>query len=124
MNMTVLYVDDESIPRLIFNKIFGSKYATEMAESGPEALEKLDGMDDDLIVIITDMRMPGMDGVDFITEAHKKHDNISCFILTSMDEDDKIHKAVEDHLIEKVFHKPLNASEVETAIEEAVKKVA
>lgn len=124
MKMTVLYVDDESIPRIIFDKIFGSKYTTLMAESGPDALEKLATLEDDLTVVITDMRMPGMDGVDFLTEAHKKYNNLACFILTSMDQDEKIHKAEADHLIEKVFHKPLNASEVEAAIEEAVSRVA
>lgn len=95
-----------------------------MAESGPDALEKLAELDDDLIVVITDMRMPGMDGVDFLADAHKKYDNLACFILTSMDEDEKIHQAETDNLIEKVFNKPLNASEVEAAIEEAVSRVA
>ncbi|MDW3211797.1 MAG: response regulator [Reichenbachiella sp.] len=121
--MTVLYVDDESIPRIIFDKIFGSKYTTLMAESGPDALEKLAALEDDLTVVITDMRMPGMDGVDFLTEAHKKYNNLACFILTSMSEDDKVNQGVADNLIEKVFQKPLNASEVEAAIEEVVSRV-
>ncbi len=124
MKMTVLYVDDESIPRIIFDKIFGSKYNTLMAESGPDALEKLAALEDDLTVVITDMRMPGMDGVDFLAEAHKKYNNLACFILTSMDQDEKIHQAETDNLIEKVFNKPLNASEVEAAIEEALSRVA
>lgn len=124
MKMTVLYVDDESIPRIIFDKIFGSKYTTLMADSGSDALEKLATLEDDLIVVISDMRMPGMDGVDFLNEAHKKYNNLASFILTSMDEDEKIHQAVEDNLIEKVFHKPLNASEVESAIESVVSRVA
>lgn len=122
--MTVLYVDDESIPRIIFDKIFGSKFSTQMAESGQEALEKLAQFNDDLTVIISDMRMPAMDGVDLIAEAHKRHNNIVCFILTSMDEDEKINQAVADNQIVKVFRKPLNASEVEAAIEEAVSRVA
>lgn len=122
--MTVLYVDDESIPRIIFEKIFQPKYSIMMADSGQEALKKLSQIKDDFIVIISDMRMPGMDGVEFITEARNKYDNIECFILTSMDGDPKIQQAIEDSLIGKVFHKPLNASEVEAAIEEALKRVA
>lgn len=122
--MTVLYVDDESIPRIIFEKIFEPKYSIMMADSGQEALKKLAQIKDDFIVIISDMRMPGMDGVEFIKEARNKYDNVECFILTSMDDDEKIKQAVEDSLIEKVFHKPLNAAEVEAAIEAAVKRVA
>lgn len=122
--MTVFYVDDESIPRIIFEKIFEPKYSIMMADSGQEALKKLAQIKDDFIVIISDMRMPGMDGVDFIKEARAKYDNVACFILTSMDEEPKIQQAVEDSLISKVFHKPLNAAEVEAAIEEVVKRVA
>jgi len=121
--MTVLYVDDESIPRIIFEKIFEPKYSIMMADSGQEALKKLTQIKDDFIIIISDMRMPGMDGVDFIQEAKNKYNNLECFILTSMGEEPKIQQAVEDSLITKVFHKPLNAAEVESAIEDVAKRV-
>ncbi|MEO9967538.1 MAG: response regulator [Reichenbachiella sp.] len=118
MNIKVLYVDDEAIPRLIFEKSFESKYSIMVAESGPEALSKMANLEDEFIVVISDMRMVEMDGIEFVTEARKKFQNIECFILTSLDQDDDIEQAISDNLVKKVFRKPLNVKEIEMAIKE------
>lgn len=124
MNTTVLYVDDEDIPRLIFEKSFESKYAIMVAGSGEEALEQISELADEFIVVISDMRMPVMDGIEFITEARKRHDNMACFILTSLDQGDELEQALSDNLVERVFDKPLNVLEIDTAIKEVAARVA
>lgn len=118
MEITVLYVDDEDIPRLIFEKSFESKYSIMIAESGEEALVKMAQLGDSFVVVISDMRMPQMNGVEFITQAKERFQNIACFILTSLDEDTEVDQAVNAQLIEKVFRKPLNVAEIDEAIKE------
>lgn len=119
MSFTVLYVDDEDIPRLIFEKSFESKYSIFTIESGKAALEKMAELTDQFVVVISDMRMPGMSGVEFIREARKQFDNMECFILTAMEQDEEIDEAVNANMIKKVFNKPLNVQEIDEAILEA-----
>jgi len=120
MSIKVLYVDDEDVPRYIFEKIFEPKYSIIIARSGQEALDKMSRLNGEFIVIISDMRMPQMNGVEFITKAQAKYQNIACFILTSLVRDDDIDLAIKDNLIKKVFKKPLNVEEIETAIQEVL----
>ncbi|MEO9806405.1 MAG: response regulator [Reichenbachiella sp.] len=124
MNTTVLYVDDEDIPRLIFEKSFESKYSILVAGSGQEALDKIAELEDEFIVVISDMRMPEMNGLEFIIEARDQYKNMACFILTSLDQDDELEQAINDNLIEKVFNKPLNVAEIDEAIKEVTTGVA
>ena len=57
----ILVVDDEiSIRKLLFDLLEMERYYVELASSAEEALEKIKETDFDLI--ISDIRMPGMDG--------------------------------------------------------------
>ncbi len=118
-NVTILYVDDEPINLTLFELNFRKKYKIVTAESGMEGLEKL-SKDDEIIVVISDMKMPGMNGIEFIKIAKEKYSRIAYFILTGFDLNDEIIDALEAKLIYKYFRKPFDMKEIDDAIVEAV----
>lgn len=118
--ITILYVDDEEANLFIFEKMFETKYQVLTAHSGREGLESLKGHSADIIVVISDMRMPNMNGVEFIRKAKKDYSNIAYFILTGFDFNDEIEEALNSHLIQKFFTKPFEMNDIEAAISEAV----
>lgn len=120
--ITILYVDDEEANLFIFEKMFEKKYHVLTAHSGMEGLEQLQGHAADIIVVISDMRMPMMNGVEFIREAKKNYSNIAYFILTGFDFNDEIEEALNTHLIQKFFTKPFEMTEIDGAISVAIQE--
>lgn len=118
-DITVLYVDDEETNLFLLRVTFESKYKVLTALSGEQGLVELEEHKDEIIVVISDMSMPGMNGVEFIKKAKKRHDKISYFILTGYDYNDQIDEALKTNVIQKFFTKPFDAAQIEDAIEEA-----
>lgn len=116
----ILYIDDEPINLFLFERLFDKKFHVITALSGPEGLEKL-SMAEDIKVVISDMKMPHMSGLDFIEMAKQRYPNLYCFILTGYDITAEISSALNRKLILKYFRKPLNEAEIRTAIDDVVR---
>ncbi len=114
----ILYVDDEEPNLFLFKVNFQMKYPVLTATSGDEALDLLEDQHKDIIAVISDMRMPRMNGVEFISIAKEKYNNIAYFILTGYDYNDEIDSALKNKLIRKYFTKPFEMKEIESAIVE------
>ena len=119
MKEKVLYVDDEPINLQLFEINFEDKYDVITALSGMQGLELLN-KHTDMKLVISDMKMPVMNGIEFIKTAKKKHPNLSYFILTGFEITDEIQEAINSHLILRYFRKPFNIREIESAIKEAL----
>ena len=79
---TILYVDDEAINIELFKNIFKRFYTVYYAYSAIEGLDLLSIYKIDLI--ITDEKMPGMTGVEFLKEVNKRFPSLPPHrILTS-----------------------------------------
>jgi response regulator RpfG family c-di-GMP phosphodiesterase len=117
--ITLLYVDDEAINLRLFEINFRKKYDVITAESGYNGLEMLK-LHPETMVVISDMKMPGMNGIAFIREAKKDFPNIVYFILTGFDITEEIADALNERLIYKYFRKPFNMNEIDGAIQEAL----
>jgi YesN/AraC family two-component response regulator len=115
----IMYVDDEEMNLILFEKIFSKKHIIVTAESGEQALELLDNYLDTAIVI-SDMKMPFMSGLEFIQKARIKFSNIKFFILTGYDITDEIREAFNSNLILNYFRKPFNFNEIDSAIQTAL----
>jgi response regulator RpfG family c-di-GMP phosphodiesterase len=117
-DITILYVDDEEPNLFLFQVAFEDKYEIITSISGQEGLEKLNNERNKIIIVISDMKMPEMNGVEFIRTAHKLHSHIGYFILTGYDYNDEIDQAIKDQVVNKFFTKPFKQEEIESAIEE------
>jgi response regulator RpfG family c-di-GMP phosphodiesterase len=119
--VTLLYVDDEPINLKLFELNFRKKFNVLTAESGSQGYELLK-QNPHTIVVISDMKMPGMNGIEFIKLAKKDFPNISYFILTGFDITEEIADALNERLIHKYFRKPFNLREIESSILEILEK--
>lgn len=123
-NLTILYVDDEPINLMLFKRNFERRnYKVFTAESGMEGLEKLKE-NSEIRVVVSDMKMPRMNGIEFIKTARKDFPNIVFFILTGFDFTPEIEDALSTKLIQKYFGKPFDIVEMENAIMESLAEKA
>lgn len=117
--ITILYVDDEPINLMLFEKVFEKEYNIITAKSGIEAL-KLLKTNSNIQVVITDMRMPNMNGLEFVSQAKTEYPNLHYFLLTGYDITDDIRIAIENGIINNSFSKPFKVNIITNAINEVV----
>lgn len=116
----ILYVDDEENNLISFKATFRTKFDTSVAISGDEALKILDSKP--IQVIITDQRMPGMTGVQFLEKVIEKYPDCMRILLTGYADMTAVIDAVNKG---KIFHyltKPWNEEELDKTIRNAYSK--
>ncbi|RMD82200.1 MAG: sigma-54-dependent Fis family transcriptional regulator [Candidatus Dadabacteria bacterium] len=80
--LRVLVVDDEKISRETTARLLSKAgYETETAENAFRALDRVDAADWD--VILTDLRMPTMDGLEFLREVKKRSPETEVIVMTA-----------------------------------------
>lgn len=78
---TILVVDDEMHMQVLLKRILEKEnYKVESASSGEEGLERLDKGWFDLV--ISDLQLPGMHGLEFLKRAKELSPTIPCIVLT------------------------------------------
>lgn len=117
--ISLLYVDDENLNLLLFKMNFEKAYTVYSCESGKEALEVLK-QNPQIQIVISDMKMPHMDGLEFIRQAHEFAPALHYYILTGFEISDKIQEALDAGMIRKYFQKPFNVKEISQEIESAI----
>ena len=117
----ILYVDDEEINLQLFEMTYEGVYHIITADSGDKAIQKLKD-NTDIALIITDMKMPGMDGIDFMKEAKKNSKDIPGIILSGYQRTEKILDALADGLITDYLMKPFGKKNLEHLIQKILLK--
>jgi len=96
MKKNIIFVDDDGnliqgLKRMLKKK--ENVWSVDFALSGKEALDKMS--DNDYDVIVSDYRMPEMDGLELLNIVKKKYPNIKRLLLTGQSEKEIFDKAVE-----------------------------
>jgi CheY-like chemotaxis protein len=120
--ITILYVDDESLNLLLFQINFQKKYNVLTAFSGLEGLEHL-RTHPEIVIVVSDMKMPEMNGLEFIKMAKAEFPHVIFFILTGYDITAEIEEALRTNLIQKYHSKPFIIREIEESINEVLSGV-
>ncbi len=101
MTVSILVVDDESDVAELFRQRFRREvrqgtYAMHFANSGEEALERLmGGIEPTLIVILSDINMPGMDGLTLLREIKARQPDLPVMMVTAYGDDERRRVAEE-----------------------------
>jgi CheY-like chemotaxis protein len=114
-NKSILIVDDEPVTRKIITTALEKFFSNVVsAIDGQEALEKYKengGFD----IIISDILMPNMDGLDFSKEIKKINKEQPIIIITSVNDNELFFKLI-DIGIEYFIHKPFELPKMATKI--------
>lgn len=113
--LKVLYVDDEKFNLLVFKNSILGDYDIKLAQSAEEALSLLK-QENDIQVVITDMRMPEMNGLNLIKKARELFPNTSYYLLTGFDTNEEIDDALHEGLVIDIFHKPFDINEIQNVL--------
>ncbi len=116
---TILIVDDEpdileSMASLIEGRI--DHVTVQTAQDAAEALAWL--ADNQADVIVSDFRMPGLNGLEFLHEAQRRHGPQNAILLTAYDERRGAVDAARQAVIRRFYMKPPNVAELVAGIEE------
>jgi response regulator RpfG family c-di-GMP phosphodiesterase len=120
--MTVLCVDDESDILQSMQRLLRKKnYHLLLATSGEKALELM--QQNDVHLVISDMRMPSMSGVELLEKIATSFPNTYRILLTGYADMESTVNAVNKGKIHRYLQKPWDNEELMTGIEEGVEKV-
>lgn len=112
---TILIVDDEvEILRSLARVFFDTDYKVITATSAEEGLKLLE--DEEINLIISDVKMPIMDGYEFLSIVKEKYPHIIRTILSGYTEESKIFKAVLNSVAKVYFYKPWVNEELLNAV--------
>jgi CheY-like chemotaxis protein len=100
MSFSILIVDDEPDIADLFRQRFRrevrqGQYVLHFAGSGEEALRRLAEIHPELIVILSDINMPGMDGLELLREIRRVRPQLPVLMVTAYGDDDRKRRADE-----------------------------
>ncbi len=121
---SILVVDDEpdlleSLKELLEDCI--PELTVRTAPGGAEGLEIL-AAHDDIDLVISDFRMPEMDGISFLRAVHDQFPRVARVLLTAYPDKKLAHQATEEAMVETFMTKPPRMEELLAAINAAVFK--
>lgn len=128
MSFLILVVDDEPDVEVLFRQQFrrdlrGGRFSMEFAQSAPAALEAISAADDaSLILILSDINMPGMSGLELLPKAKEIKPDVPVIMITAYGDAETKRKALErgaDALLTKPIDFLALRSEIDTRVESA-----
>ena len=123
MSVSILIVDDEPDVADLFRQRFrretrAGTYVLHFAASGEEALDRLTGeIKPQLIVILSDINMPGMDGLELLRVLKARRPELPVMMVTAYGDDERRRRAAEYGAMEFVT-KPVDFDLLKTQLQQ------
>ena len=125
MSVSILVVDDEPDVVDLFKRRFRrelrkGEYVIYFAESGEDALEQLtDKMEPEIMLILSDINMPGMSGIDLLSKAKEMWPRLPVAMITAYGDDESRRLASEAGATDFLV-KPLDFDELKLKISDMI----
>ena len=113
MSVSILVVDDEPDVADLFRQRFRREardgtYVMHFANSGEAALSQLsNGIEPTLIAVLSDINMPGMDGLQLLAEIKQRRPGLPVMMVTAYGDDERRRRAAH-HGAAKFITKPVD----------------
>jgi len=128
VKLLILVVDDEPDVEMLFRQHFrrdlrAGRFTMEFAQSAPVALQSISNASDaSLILILSDINMPGMSGLELLPKAKEARPDVPVIMITAYGDAETKRKALEsgaDALLTKPIDFVLLRNEIDTRVEQA-----
>jgi CheY-like chemotaxis protein len=129
VKLLVLVVDDEPDVEMLFRQQFrrdlrSGRFTMEFAQSGDSALQRInDAADVSIILILSDINMPGMTGLELLPKAKAVRPDVPVIMITAYGDAETKRKALEGGA-EALFTKPIDFAMLRSEIDTRVSKAA
>ncbi len=113
MSKRILIIDDEESIRKSFSLVLGDAgYEVDSAASGEEGVEKF--RNGQINMVLLDLKMPGMDGVQTLREIRKMDSDVPVYIVTAFHAEffDQLQSAFKDDIEFEVMRKPVESDDL------------
>ncbi|MCB0401144.1 MAG: response regulator [Flavobacteriales bacterium] len=115
--VSVLYVDDEAGNLQAFKAAFRRLFTVHVAENAAEGMKILD--EQEVHVVLTDQRMPGITGIEFLQSILEKHPNPIRILVTGYSDIEVVKAAINNGQVYKYVDKPWDNDRLKMNIENA-----
>jgi CheY-like chemotaxis protein len=101
LSIFILVVDDEPDVESLFRQQFrrdirSGRFTMEFAHSAPQAIERAQAIaDPSLILILSDINMPGMSGLEMLPKVKAVRPNVPVIMITAYGDEETRRKAIE-----------------------------
>ena len=124
MNPLILVVDDEPDVEDLFRQQFrrdlrAVRFTMDFARSAMQALEIVAAAEASLILILSDVNMPGMSGLDFLPKARQARPDVPVIMITAYGDAETRRRAVERGAA-GLFTKPIDFPELRLEIDRRI----
>ena len=129
MNLLILVIDDEPDVEVLFRQQFrrdlrANRFAMDFAQSAAAALTRIgDAGDESLILILSDINMPGMSGLDLLPKAKALRPDVPIIMITAYGDGETKRKALENGA-EALLTKPIDFGVLRSEIDMRVGSAA
>ena len=129
MSLLILVVDDEPDVEALFRQHFrrdlrAGRFTMGFAQSAPAALQRItDATGVSLILILSDINMPGMSGLELLPQAKALRPDVPVIMITAYADAETKRKALENGA-ESLLTKPIDFRMLRTEIDVLVERAA
>jgi CheY-like chemotaxis protein len=129
MSLLIMVVDDEPDVEVLFRQHFrrdlrAGRFTMEFAQSGPAALQRIsDAAGVSLILILSDINMPGMSGLELLPMAKALRPDVPVIMITAYGDAETKRKALENGA-EALLTKPIDFAMLRNEIDLRVERAA
>ena len=128
MNVLILIVDDEPDVELLFRQRFrqdvrAGRFSMEFAQSAVAALQRITDIGGALILILSDINMPGMSGLELLPKVRAARPDVPVIMITAYGDAETKRKALEGGA-KSLLTKPIDFAALRDEIEARLGQVA
>lgn len=120
LNPLVLYVDDDSANLVVFESSLAGRFPLRTVSSGAEALAVMER--EEVAVLLTDQRMPGMSGVDLMEVAAERFPDTVRMLITAYSDLHAAIEAINRGQVHYYLRKPWDTRELRLALDTAMSR--
>jgi CheY-like chemotaxis protein len=127
LSVFILVVDDEPDVEALFRQQFrrdlrAGRFAMEFAQSAPMALQRIiNAGDESLILILSDINMPGMSGFELLPKAKALRPDVPIIMITAYGDAETKRRALENGA-EALLTKPIDFGTLRSEIDNRVER--